>query len=98
MNIYPALYENTIKHIKGVEEAAIVGVYDEKMEDEKIYLAIEGVGLNLHHIRSQLNYGKHSIDKEALPDHIFEMVIPRKGRQNKVDRFSIIEHIKKNAL
>ena len=98
MNIYPALYENTIKNIKGVEEAAIVGVYDERIEDEKIYLALEGTGLNLHHIRSQLNYGKHSIDKEALPDHIFEMVIPRKGRQNKIDRFSIIEHIKKNAL
>ena len=98
MNIYPALYENTIKNIKGVEEAAIVGVYDERIEDEKIYLALEGTGLNLHHIRSQLNYGIHSIDKEALPDHIFEMVIPRKGRQNKIDRFSIIEHIKKNAL
>ena len=98
MNIYPALYENTIKNIKGVEEAAIVGVYDEKMEDEKIYLALEGTGLNLHLIRRQLNYGKYSIDKEAMPDYIFEMEIPRKGRQNKIDRFSIIEHIKKNAL
>jgi acyl-CoA synthetase (AMP-forming)/AMP-acid ligase II len=98
MNIYPALYENTIKNIKGIEEAAMVGVYDENIQDEKVYLALEGSDLNMPHIQNELNQGKYCIDREALPDHIFRMIIPRKGRQNKIDRASIVEYIKNNAL
>jgi acyl-CoA synthetase (AMP-forming)/AMP-acid ligase II len=98
MNIYPALYENTIKHIEGIDEAAMVGMYDETLHDEKVYLAVEGNDINIHTIKKQLATGKHSIDKEALPDEIFKMTIPRKGRQNKIDRAAIIEYIKKNGL
>jgi acyl-CoA synthetase (AMP-forming)/AMP-acid ligase II len=98
MNIYPALYENTIKNMEGVEEAAIVGVYDDTLQDEKVYLALEGSSLNVSRIQSQLRSGRHSIDKEALPDHIFQMIIPRKGRQNKIDRYAVVDYIKKNVL
>jgi long-subunit acyl-CoA synthetase (AMP-forming) len=98
MNIYPALYENTIKHINGVEEAAMVGVFDEVIHDERVYLALEGAGLDIDNIQSLLKQGEHCIDREALPDHIFKMIIPRKGRQNKIDRSSIVNHIKKNRL
>jgi acyl-CoA synthetase (AMP-forming)/AMP-acid ligase II len=98
MNIYPALFENTVKHIKGVEEAAMVGVYDETIHDEKVYLALEGSSLNIGYVQNQLKQGEHSIDREALPDCIFQMAIPRKGRQNKIDRITIVEYIKKNGL
>ena len=98
MNIYPALYENTIKHIEGIDEAAMIGIYDETLHDEKVYLALEGNDINIHAIKKQLLNGIHSIDKEALPDEIFKMTIPRKGRQNKIDRAAIIEYIKKNRL
>ena len=98
MNIYPALYENTIKHIEGIDEAAMIGIYDETLHDEKVYLAVEGNDINIHAIKKQLLNGIHSIDKEALPDEIFKMTIPRKGRQNKIDRAAIIEYIKKNRL
>jgi acyl-CoA synthetase (AMP-forming)/AMP-acid ligase II len=98
MNIYPALYENTIKHIKGVDEAAMVGIYCNTTHDEKVYLALEGNGINIPSVQKQLKQGKYSIDSEALPDHIILMTIPRKGRQHKIDRAGIIEHIKKNGL
>lgn len=98
MNIYPALYENTIKHIEGVDEAAMVGIYNYTLHDEKVYLAVEGNGINIQTIKKHLANGKNSIDKEALPDEIFKMTIPRKGRQNKIDRGAIIEYIKKNRL
>jgi len=95
MNIYPALYENTIKSIKGIDEAAMIGVYDEIIHDEKVYLAVEGNDLNIKNIQGMLKEGQFSIDKEALPDYIFQMTIPRKGRQNKIDRKAIAEYIKK---
>ncbi len=98
MNIYPALYENTIKNIKGIDEAAMVGIYDETLHDEKVYLALEGNNINIALVQKQLAAGKHSIDKEALPDHIFTMTIPRKGRQHKIDRQAIIDHIKKAGV
>jgi acyl-CoA synthetase (AMP-forming)/AMP-acid ligase II len=98
MNIYPALYENTIKNMEGIEEAAIVGVYDDSLQDEKVYLVLEGSGLNIPRIQNQLRSGRYSIDWEALPDHIFQMVIPRKGRQNKIDRHAVVEYIRKNVL
>ena len=98
MNIYPALYEKTIKHIKGVEEAAMVGIYCNSTHDEKVYLAIEGTEINIQSVKKQLTQGKYSIDSEALPDQIIRMTIPRKGRQNKIDRAGIVEYIKKNRL
>jgi long-subunit acyl-CoA synthetase (AMP-forming) len=98
MNIYPALYENTIKHIKGIDEAALVGIYCDNIHDEKLYLALEGSDINVRQVKKQLAYGRHSIDTAALPDKIIKMNIPRKGRQQKIDRAGIIEYIKKNGL
>ena len=76
----------------------MVGIYDHILHDEKVYLAVEGNEINIHTLKKQLANGKHSIDKEALPDEIFKMSIPRKGRQNKIDRNAIVEYIKKNKL
>lgn len=97
-NIYPALYEDTIKKIRGIEEAALVGLYDEDIHDEKVYLAIETRQSGPDNIKQLLTDGEYSIDKHALPDRIFKMAIPRKGRQNKIDRAAIAEYIKKNQL
>lgn len=87
LNIYPAIYEATINRIKGITEAVLVGVYDDTIHDEKVYLIIEGDGfLNKKDIFSQLKTGAYSIDNEAMPDDILFMPLPRSGRQNKVNK------------
>lgn len=91
-NIYPALYEPTIKSIPGISEAVIIGKYIEKIADEKIYLIIESDRkISKKYIMTQLTNGKYKIDKEALPDEILFTKIPRKGRQQKIDRIAIRE-------
>jgi acyl-CoA synthetase (AMP-forming)/AMP-acid ligase II len=98
-NIYPALYEKTIKKISGVEEAVMVGVYSHQKQDEEVYLAVEGTAaLTEKHIMEKLSYGSYQIEKEALPDRIIFMKIPRKGRQNKIDRGAIVQHILEKGL
>jgi acyl-CoA synthetase (AMP-forming)/AMP-acid ligase II len=97
-NIYPALYEGTIKKIPGVNEAAMVGIYDENIHDEKVYLAIETLDENVNGLYELLKSGRFSIDRQALPDVVFKMDIPRKGRQDKIDRTQIISYIKDNGL
>lgn len=97
-NIYPALYEGTIKKIPNINEAALIGLYDENIHDEKVYLALETEIENLDIIRKLLEKGEYSIDKQALPDFIFKMKIPRKGRQDKIDRNAILQHIIENKL
>jgi acyl-CoA synthetase (AMP-forming)/AMP-acid ligase II len=97
-NIYPALYEGTIKKIPGVIEAAMVGIYDENIHDERVFLAIENVGPNVNGISALLSKGQFSIDKQAIPDVIFKMTIPRKGRQDKIDRAAIVSYIIENKL
>ncbi len=92
-NIYPALYEGTIKLIPGINEAALVGVYKEELQDEQVYLALESELASIDHVSKLLRSGNYSIDKEALPDTIFKMTIPRKGRQDKIDRKAIVDHI-----
>jgi long-chain acyl-CoA synthetase len=94
-NIYPALYEPTIKRINGVDEAAMVGIYNEEKQDEEVILVIEGNGdLTAKEILQKLTYGVFQIDKEAMPDRIVFMKIPRKGRQNKIDRGEITRLLK----
>jgi acyl-CoA synthetase (AMP-forming)/AMP-acid ligase II len=97
-NIYPALYEGTIKKIPDINEAALIGLYDENIHDEKVYLALETEIENLDIIRKLLEKGEYSIDKQALPDFIFKMKIPRKGRQDKIDRNAILQHIIEKKL
>jgi acyl-CoA synthetase (AMP-forming)/AMP-acid ligase II len=88
-NIYPALYEPTINKIKGVADAALVGVFDEKLHDEKVFLIIEkeeNHPLSISDVEKQITQGRLAIDKEALPDVILFQKLPRKGRQNKIDK------------
>ena len=95
LNIYPAIYEATINRIKGITEAVLVGVYDDTIHDEKVYLIIEGADfLNKKDILNQLKTGIYSIDNEAMPDDVLFMQLPRSGRQNKVNKDVIRQLIK----
>ncbi|MEM9983846.1 MAG: class I adenylate-forming enzyme family protein [Bacteroidota bacterium] len=89
-NLYPGLYEPTINRIPGVTQAVMIGVYNEKKSDEEVFLVVEpepaANGLDLDNLKSCLEYGRYSIDKEAWPDYILTRELPRSGRQNKVDR------------
>jgi acyl-CoA synthetase (AMP-forming)/AMP-acid ligase II len=85
-NIYPAIYEKTIKNIPGVKEAVMIGLYSESKHDEEVYLIIESEGHTEEGLMKLLQAGKYSIDKEALPDVILFRNIPISGRQDKVDR------------
>jgi acyl-CoA synthetase (AMP-forming)/AMP-acid ligase II len=98
LNIYPAIYEATINRIEGVTEAVLVGIYDDILHDEKVYLIIEGTNLNPQDILNKLKKGVYSIDNEALPDKILFMTLPRSGRQHKVNKEAIRDYIKKNKL
>ena len=84
-NIYPGLYEPTIAKIKGVDEVAMVGLYDEKIQDEKVILVIDG-SISKNKLITELKYGKYNIDNEAFLDEIIFMKIPKSGRQNKTDK------------
>jgi acyl-CoA synthetase (AMP-forming)/AMP-acid ligase II len=95
LNIYPAIYEATINRMEGVTEAVLVGVYDDLIHDEKVYLIIEGEAfLNKTIILNQLKTGIYSIDAEAMPDEVLFMQLPRSGRQHKVNKEAIIALIK----
>ncbi len=92
-NIYPAIYEKTIKNIPDVAEAVLIGIYSEKNHDEEVFLVVESEKYTETELRKLLSSGKYSIDKEAMPDKIIFMKIPLSGRQNKVDRKKIREKI-----
>ena len=95
LNIYPAIYEATINRIEGITEAVLVGIYDDTIHDEKVYLVIEGTpNLTKNAILNQLKTGIYSIDNEALPDEILFMQLPRSGRQHKVNKEAIRDLIK----
>lgn len=86
-NIYPGLYEPTINKIPGITEAVIIGVYNDQMADESVYLVIEAEEqISEEKVMKLLESGPYSIDKEALPDKIIFRKLLRMGRQNKVDR------------
>jgi len=84
-NIYPGLYEPTIAKINGVDEVAMVGIYDEIINDEKVILVVDG-SISKSKLISELKSGIYSIDNEAFPDEIIFMKIPKSGRQNKTDK------------
>lgn len=93
-NLYPALYESTIKKIPGIEEAVLVGIYNEVAADEEVILAIESdEKISVKQIRKKLERGAYSIDREAWPDQILFRPIPRKGRQQKIDRQLLVQEI-----
>ena len=93
-NIYPALYEGTIKKIPGIDEAAFVGIYNIDKEDEEVFLVVEtSINMTEKQLMDKISYGEFQVEKNALPDKILFMTIPRKGRQNKIDRARIKELI-----
>lgn len=94
-NIYPALYETTIKNIPSVTEAVLIGKYSEDLADEVVYLCVEtSQPMTKEAIHKQLLKGPYSIDQQAIPDHIIFCEIPRSGRQFKIDRKSLRDQIK----
>ncbi len=96
-NIYPGLFESTIQNIEGVQACALFGVYDDKLEDERIILAIETedtVSLTENDILEQLKNGPNSIDANALPDKVVFTKIPRAGRQSKIDKNALQDRYK----
>ena len=78
----------------GAQDAHAVEPVKEK-EDEDVFLAVEtSRDLTEKQVMDKISYGEFQIEKNALPDKIIFMTIPRKGRQNKIDRMKIIELIK----
>jgi acyl-CoA synthetase (AMP-forming)/AMP-acid ligase II len=97
-NIYTGLYEPTINKIDGIVEAVMLGVYHPEKADEEVFLVIESEQpMDSEVILSKLKEGKYSIDKEALPDKIIFMRLPRSGRQQKVNRKELSELLKRWA-
>jgi acyl-CoA synthetase (AMP-forming)/AMP-acid ligase II len=92
-NLYPALYESTVCRIDGVEAAVFLGVYDEARADEVVHLVVEPTDNSAssaevlrRRIANALREGDYAIDRQAIPDQIWLMKLPRSGRSQKVDR------------
>ena len=89
-NVYPTLFEVSISKIPGIIECSMVGVYDNKTEDEKIALFIVSNSETLafkDKLKKLLNTGQYSIDSYAYPDDIiFIEKMPRSGRSKKIDK------------
>lgn len=98
-NIYPWVYEPIICQIPWVFHCAMVWVYDEKLNDEKIILFVEmwysHKTYNQDYIMNKLKSGEYSIDSYALPDEIIFCTLPRIGRQEKIDKNKLREMYKK---
>lgn len=98
-NIYPGLYEPTINKIKGITEAVMIGVYSEEKADEEIILVVDGQeNLDGQAILEKLKFGAYSIDKEAWPDRVVFMPLPRSGRQNKVNKNQLRAVVERKRL
>lgn len=85
-NIYPSLYEEIINSIPNIIDCALVWIWNQNKEDEEVILFIEWKKINKKQIFNYLKKWKYSIDKFALPDKIIFCKLPRKWRQNKIDK------------
>jgi len=89
-NVYPTLFEASISKIPGVVDCSMIGVYDNKTEDEKIVLFIVSDKQDKSFrdkIKKSITIGQHSVDSYAIPDEImFIENMPRAGRSKKVDK------------
>lgn len=95
-NIYPGLYEPTINKMEGVQEAVMIGIYDAARADEQVFLLVECTQpISVKALHKALASGPYSIDREALPDRIVLMPLPRSGRQQKVNKAQLREICKK---
>ena len=96
-NVYPALFEPTISKISGVKNCALVGIYDEDVQDERIHLCVEKEDGSMSdavfkkHVQRELKSGAFSIDSYALPDEIHIMKLPLSGRSQKINKQKIKE-------
>ncbi len=89
-NVYPGLYESVIAGIRGVSEAALVGVPDE-FGDDSIVLAVVLDGTTEAAVRRAL---PGLIDAAVLPDRIVVMKsLPKSGRSSKLDRPALAEAV-----
>lgn len=97
-NIYPWLYEPIICQIPWVFHCAMVWVYDEALNDEKIILFVEmwysHKKFDENYIMSRLKSWEYSIDTYALPDEIIFGRLLRIGRQEKVDKNELRKNYK----
>ncbi|MEL6310067.1 MAG: class I adenylate-forming enzyme family protein, partial [Chloroflexota bacterium] len=87
-NIYPLLFEPTIRQIQGVADCAMVGVYNPDKADEEIILFVDAQ-IAEDDLRTALLTGEYSINQYAQPDYIMYEQIPRSGRSNKIDRLAL---------
>jgi acyl-CoA synthetase (AMP-forming)/AMP-acid ligase II len=89
-NIYPGVYEPVVDRIPGVARSALVGVYDERIADERVALVVEptrgqpAAALE-RRVRRALRDGPHRIDADAQPDVVVVAPLPTSGRSGKVD-------------
>ncbi len=85
-NIYPGLYEPVINSIPGVEQAVMLGHYNDQTADEEVFLIVQrSNSLSEKALIEFLKSDEYGIDTSAMPDHIIFATIPRKGRQQKID-------------
>ncbi len=95
-NIYPSLYEPLIERLPGVGCRAFVGVYDARLADERVILALEprdGVRASAleQSVRQAIANGSADLDPRAWPDDIVAMRLPVCGRSCKVDKRTLRE-------
>ncbi len=82
INLYPGLYEPLVLARSGIEDVALIGVYDGDDDDERVVLAY--VGDPPTDLAGLLG--------EAAPDYVMKLeALPRSGRQNKIDRKTLRE-------
>ena len=90
-NIYPALYEGKIAEMPGVARCALIGVWDERLGDERVVLVLERTAdeTNPAQLRRRVERALRAdalVDTLALPDEIVVMALPESGRTHKIDR------------
>jgi len=85
-NIYPAIYETIIRHYDGVVDCAMVGIYNDSKADEEVYLVVESKSNMNGKMMRNLQFGPLAVPREAMPDKIIYMPVPRSGRHRKIDK------------
>lgn len=85
-NIYPAIYETIIRHHEGVVDCAMVGIYNDSKADEEVYLVVESKSTKKGKLIRNLEFGPLAVPREAWPDKIVYMPVPRSGRHRKIDK------------
>jgi acyl-CoA synthetase (AMP-forming)/AMP-acid ligase II len=105
-NIYPALHEQIVERIAGVQRAAMIGVFDEERADERVILVVEPVvalesreeiSRFTHQVATALRT-THRIDHAALPDDIIVATVPLSGRSSKVDKAQLRTMLRNGSL